>query len=86
MIKAYFYNENGKHQIDIKNIDPLDAAFFIRNNIVVSLEELSGIVAYARPIDRDEEDEVIVISYNNEPCEQIMSQLVNECRKHFGVE
>lgn len=86
MINAYFYNHNGKRQIEIHNIDPEDSAFFIRNNIVVSIEELGGIVAYARPIDADEEQEVIVIAYNMEPCEQVMAQLRRECEKAFSLQ
>ncbi len=86
MIKAHYFNQNGETIIDLTKIDDCDAEYFKSNNIKVSLEELNNnIVVYGCPYSDDsEESEVLVIAYNNEPCEQVMAQLVNECMQAFG--
>jgi hypothetical protein len=86
MIKAHYYNQRGETIIDLSKIDDCDAEYFKRNNIKVSLEEINNnIIAYACPYSDDsEESEVLVIAYNEEPCEQVMAQLVQECRQAFG--
>jgi hypothetical protein len=50
------------------------------------MEELNGeIIVYGCPYsDVSEESEVIVFA-KNRPCEETLSELVSECKKHFGV-
>lgn len=86
MLTVHYYNQNGEQLLDITNIRPEDAKFFQDNHIKVSMEELNGeMILYGCPYsDTSEESEVIVFAGNNN-CENTMSELVAECKKHFRV-
>jgi hypothetical protein len=86
-LTVHYYNRNGEQIIDCKNVCPNDVEFFRKNDIKVSMEELNGeIIVYGCPYsDVSEESEVIVFA-KNRSCEETLSELVSECKQHFGVE
>lgn len=78
MLTVHYFNHNGEHLIECKNVDPDDAKFFRDNNIKVSMEELNGeIIVYGCPYsDASEESEVIVFA-NGRTCEETLNELKN---------
>ena len=87
-MKAHYFNRNGEQIIDIVKVRPEDAAFFERNNIKVSMEDLSGIgiIVYGCPYDDMSEESEVIVFANNQKFEDAMTELVNECKQAFGVE
>ena len=87
MFTVHYYNQNGEKLLNIRNILSEDAQYFADNNIRVSMEELAGeVIVYGCPYsDESEESEVIVFA-KNKSCEETMTELVNECKRKFGVE
>lgn len=86
-LPVHYFNHNGEHLVDCKNVHDTDKKFFQDNNIKVSMEELNGtIIVYGCPYsDRSEESEVIVFG-DNKSCEDTLSELAKECQQRFGVE
>lgn len=85
-LTVHYFNHNGEHLIECKNVHEVDKKFFRENNIKVSMEELGGaIIAYGCPYsDQSEESEVIVFA-GERSCEETLSELAATCREHFGV-
>jgi len=69
----------------ITNVYPDDCEYFVKNDIVVSMESLGGdIVMYGCPkSDITEESEVIVIA-NERSCEEALKLLAEKCKRDFG--
>jgi hypothetical protein len=86
MLTVHYYNHNGKHLINATKVRAEDAEFFRRNNLRVSMEELSGsIIVYGCPYeDESEESEVIVFS-GEKSCEDTLAELASLCRETYGV-
>lgn len=81
---TYYALPNGRQKtITMTNIEESEVAFF-ENGYVVSMEELTtgDIVVYARPMDLDDEDEVLVMD-RGRPCEEVMKELRELCEKTF---
>ena len=86
-LTVHYFNRNGEHLIDCKNVYDADKKFFQDNDIKVSMEELNGIIiVYGCPYsDKSEESEVVVFA-GNKSCEDTLSELAKLCQEHFGVE
>lgn len=74
---------HGRTQVvDIPNVLPDDAAYFQRNNISISMEEVGGTFAiyadYGKRTDDGEPDELIEIS-SGRSCEETLHALRLEC-------
>jgi hypothetical protein len=82
----YYARPNGRmREIEMSNIYQEDIDFFTKNDIMVSLEELTtgDIVAYACPrSDVSEESEVMVFA-GKRNCQETMKALREECEKEF---
>ena len=86
-MKAHYFNRNGEQIIDIAKVRPEDAEFFERNNIKVSMEDLSGIgtIVYGCPYDDASEESEVIVFANNKNFEDAMTELVSECKQAFRV-
>lgn len=82
----YYARPNGRmSEIEMSNIYQEDIDFFVENDIVVSLEELTNgdIVVYGCPrSDEFGESEVMVIDHGRS-CEETMRALRFECEREF---
>jgi coenzyme F420-reducing hydrogenase gamma subunit len=82
----YYARPDGRmSEIEMSNIFKEDVDFFVKNNIVVSIEELmtGDIVVYGCPrYDDSEESEIIVFS-DNRNCQDTMKNLREKCEKEF---
>ena len=82
----FYARPNGRmREIEMSNIYQEDIDFFVRNDIAVSLEELTtgDIVAYACPrSDLSEESEVMVMDHGRS-CEETMRALRFEYEREF---
>lgn len=82
----FYARPNGRmREIEMSNIYQEEIDFFTKNDIVVSLEELStgSIVAYACPrSDPSDESEVMVFA-GTRNCQETMKPLREECEKAF---
>ncbi len=86
-LTVHYYNRNGKQLIDCKNVRQNDVDFFRRNDIKVSMEELNGeIIVYGCPYSDDSEESEVIVFAKNRSCEDTLSELVSECKRHLGVE
>lgn len=90
MLKATLYTlpSGGKTSIDIKNIEPEDAAFFNDNGFEVSLETLldGKFVIYSTTgIENDDGEEIekIYIVPEGEECQVSMKKLRELVEKHL---
>jgi len=83
-VKLYM-NPNGHMRvIGMTEIDEEDIAFFLDNDIIVSMEEIeTGFVVYGCPSsDLSEESEVIVFA-KARGCRETMKALREECEKRY---
>lgn len=81
---TYYALPDGRQKtVTMTNIEESEVDFF-QNDYVVSMEELTtgDIVMYARPVDLDDEDEVLVMDHGR-PCEEVMKELRELCEKTF---
>lgn len=72
--------------IECSNVYESDRDYFIRNEIVISMEELSTgeIVTYGCPVtDSSEESEVLVLR-GGRSCQDTLRELAAECKIAFG--
>lgn len=85
MLDVIFYARPDGRQVTINmtNIEESDVTFF-KNDYIVSMEELTtgDFVVYARPVDLDDEDEVLVMDRGRD-CKVVMKELRELCEKTF---
>ncbi len=79
-VTIYLRPDGRKLRTMITKVDPEDAKFFKRHNIIISIEELDDkledrqYALYGRYPDQDEEDELIVLS-NGRTCNECLNEL-----------
>jgi hypothetical protein len=87
MIATLYKKPDGRTQeIDIKNVLPEDESYFIRNRIVISMEDVGGMFAIYADIGRRDEDgepiELIELSQGRS-CEETLSALRKLCEEEL---
>ena len=87
MIVTLYKQPDGRTQeIDIKNVLPDDEAYFTRNHIDISMEDVGGMFAIYADIGRMDEDgepiELIELSQGRS-CEETLSALRKLCEEEL---
>ena len=86
-LKVHYFNRNGLRLIDCIKVYDDDKKFFQDNNIKVSMVELDDeIVVYGCPYSDESEKSEVMVFTKNRPCEDVLHELMELCKKHFGVE